>query len=181
MALINCLRKVLDNTVLESERSCNGAQAIELKDRQSGMAVKITGIFDPVLAIRMRNHLSYLLEQRGKWTRICDYLLIYQSNVRHDAILIELKSSLTKANSGKEQLRRSLSILDYLLSICKIECEIRQQTPSIKYVLIVKQGSGKLDKQPIKIKPPRGTDEAYEKITVRTLIGTEFDISTLTQ
>lgn len=182
MALIDCLRKVLDDKVLAKIPSCNGSQAIELRDNQSGMTVKITGILSPVLAIRMSGHLPGLahlpgLKKEGKWMKICDYLLIYQSDARYYAVLIELKRSLTKEIKGKEQLMRSLPILDYLLSVCKIECDISQQTPSIKYVLIANKISDKIDKQPIKVKP---TDEKYEKITLRKLIGMEFAADRLT-
>lgn len=180
MALINCLRKVLDDKVLRArERSCNGSQALELRDKQSGMAVKITGILSPVLAIRMNGHLPDL-KKGGTWGKICDYLLIYQSDVRYHAVLIELKRSLTEETKGKEQLMRSLPILDYLLSVCKIECDIGQQTPSIRYVLIANKISDKFDKQPIKAKPSEETDEKYEKITLRKLIGTEFAVDRLT-
>ena len=109
--------------------------------------------------------------------KICDYLLIYQSDAGYYAVLIELKQSLTEETKGKEQLMRSLPILDYLLSVCKIECGISQQTPSIKYVLIANKISDKFPKQPIKVKE---TDEKYEKITLRKLIGTEFAADRLT-
>ena len=180
MALISCLQnKILNDRVLISENP-NYHQAIDLNERQARMSVTITRIPKPFVAIRLRGHLSYLLKKGKNLNKICDYVLIYRLRAEYHAVLIELKSSLAKKEKGKEQLMRSLPILRYLLSVCKIECEIDRPVHSIKYVLISKKISDRLDKQPIKMKLRENTDEQYKQITVKTLIGKEFSINTLT-
>lgn len=182
MTVVTCLlEKVLNRKLLSKQRLLHGFHAIDLEEKKANMKVVITKIPMPFLAICIKGHLPHLLKEGAGLDKHCDYLLIYQSATKYYAVLVELKSSLTKKEEGKEQLRRSLPILDYLLSVCTIECAMNKPILSVKYVLIAKQGSDRLDKQPIKLKSPGGTDETYEKITVRTLIGTEFALSTLTQ
>ena len=183
MALINRMQKIIDDGYLRCAVS-EGPRIVELeeKDKQSEMRIAIREVPASFLAIQMTGHLSQL--KRGKkgqdWNRICDYLLIYQEEDKHHAIFIELKKSLTDKESSKKQLRRSLPILDYLRSVCKIESGVEEKILSVKYVLIAEKSSDRLDKQRIKMNPSEIIEGSYDGIPVGILIGTEFALNTLT-
>ena len=73
---------------------------------------------------------------------MCDYLLIVKSDRGSHVIFIELKKTLTpkRKEVAKEQLRRSLPLLDYLLSVCKIEdSSIERARPTTNYVIIAER------------------------------------------
>ena len=183
MRLINYMKTIIDDGYLRCAVS-DGPRIIELeeKEKKSEMKIAIREVPASFLAIQMTGHLSQL--KKGKkgqdWNKICDYLLIYQEEDKYQAIFIELKKSLSKKELGKEQLRRSLPVLDYLRSVCKIESGVEEKILPVKYVLIAEKSSDRLDKQPVKVKPFEPTEERYEGILVKILIGTNFALNTLT-
>ena len=181
MALITYMQKIIDDGCLRCAIS-EGPRIVELeeKDKQSKMKVAIREVPASFLAIQMTGQWSQLLEERGDWNKICDYLLIYQEGDKHHAIFIELKKSLDKKELGKKQLKRSLPVLDYLRSVCKIESGVEEKILSVKYVLIAEKSSDKLDKQPVKVKPSETIEESYDGILVRILTETNFTLNTLT-
>lgn len=184
MTLINCMKKIIDDRYLRYAIS-EGYRIVELeeKDKQSEMKIAIREVPAPFLAIQMTGHLSQLKSgKKGQdWNKICDYLLIYQEEDKHHAIFIELKESLNKDKKefGKKQLRRSLPVLDYLCSVCKIESGVEEKILPVKYVLIAEKSSDRLDKQRIKVNPSETSEEEDDEIPVRILIGTEFALNTL--
>ena len=107
-------------------------------------------------------------------------MLIYQAEDKHHAVFIELKTSLVDEEFGKKQLKRSLPVLDYLCSVCKIESGVEEKILSVKYVLIAEKGSDRLDKQPVRVNPSQPIEERDDEILVRILVGTNFTLSTLT-
>ena len=181
MTLINCMQKIIDDGYLRCAIS-EGPRIVELKDKQSKMKIAIREVPASFLAIKMEAQWSQL--KKGKkgqdWNKICDYLLIYQEKDKHHAIFIELKKSLDKKELGKKQLKRSLPVLDYLCSVCKIESGIEEKILSVKYVLIAEKSSDKLDKQPIKVNPSEIIEESYDGIPVRILTETNFALNALT-
>ena len=81
-----------------------------------------------------------------KW--ICDYLLVSDSKDTDHAIFVELKETLRENNKGREQLRRSLPILTYLDFACQIHnYEPKKNRPAsgVRYFLIGKKNSPRLD------------------------------------
>ena len=183
MTLIDCMKKIIDDRYLRYAIS-EGPRIIELeeKDKGSEMKVVIREVPASLLAIQMAGHLSQLKrDKKGQdWNRICDYLLIYQEEDKHHAVFIELKMSSDKKKLGAEQLRRSLPVLDYLCSVCKIESGVEEKILSVKYVLIAEKISDSLDKQWIKAKPSETIKERYKEILVRISTETEVALSTLT-
>ena len=183
MTLINCMKKIIDDGYLRYAIS-EGPRIVELeeKDKQSNMRITIREVPASFLAIQMTGHLSQL--KRGKkgqdWNKICDYLLIYQEEDEHHAIFIELKKSLADKESSKKQLKRSLPILDYLRSVCKIESGVEEEILSVKYVLIAEKSSDRLDKQRTKVKPSEMIEENYDGISIGILTETNFALNTLT-
>ena len=95
----------------------------ERQRNQEDTRVELIGISSPFLAVRMNklNHLSALKPEKDKWNQICDYLLIGQANGSDYAIFVELKKTLREEEKPKEQLRRSLPILEYLLSVLPVQ------------------------------------------------------------
>lgn len=183
MALITYMQKIIDDGYLRCAIS-EGPRIVELeeKNKQSEMKVAIREVPASFLAIQMTGHLSQLKrDKKGQdWNKICDYLFIYQEEDKHHAMFIELKESLSKKELGKKQLRRSLPILDYLRSVCKIESGVEEKILSVKYVLIAEKSSDRLDKQPVKVNPSETIEESYDGIPVRILIGTKFALNALT-
>lgn len=181
MPLMDCLKKVLKSDAWEEGHVSNGHQVIKLKDKQSKMEIRIR-TSNPILAMRTEKkgsalkHLSCL---KNGCNKICDYLVIFQSDANYYAIFIEMKKTMT-GQKGHEQLRRSLPILDYLISACKIECELNNPRVSVKYVLISEKTSSKFDKQSIRPISPKGIDERYKKITVKKFTGmADFSVNAL--
>ena len=188
MTLIDCIKKIVQDRYLKYAISADH-RIIELEeeDKQSKMKIAIMGVPASFLAIQMTGHLSQL--KRGRkgqdWNKICDYLLICQEEDKHHAVFIELKESLSenKKELGKKQLRRSLPVLDYLRSVCKIESGVEEEILSVKYVLIAEKSSDRLDKQPVRVNPSETIeerDEGDDEIPVRILVGTNFALNTLT-
>lgn len=181
MTLIDCMKKIVRDRYLKYVIS-GGHRIIKLKDKQSKMKVAIMGVPDSLLAIKMEGQWSQFLEEKGDWNRICDYLLIYQAEDKYHAMFIELKTSLVDKEFGKKQLKRSLPILDYLCSVCKIESGVEEKILSVKYVLISEneKSSDRLDKQSVRVNPSEPIEERYKGIPVRIFIGTEFALNILT-
>lgn len=177
MSLTGYLQKILKDDVLEDISSRDNA--VKLKEISADMSVQVTGIPPFITTIHMRkvNHLSCLKE--GKLKQICDYLLVAQINDSNYAIFIELKKTLTEENKPKEQLRRSLPLLDYLLSVCKIEFG---NVPKvlIKYVIIAEKLNERLDKQRTRVRPRRPlAKETHETIEILTFITPKIGITEL--
>ncbi len=183
MTLIDCIKKIVQDRYLKYAIS-EGPQIVELeeKDKQSEMKIAIREVPASFLAIKMEGQWSQFKRDKKKgqdWNRICDYLLLYQEEDKHHAMFIELKTSLSKKEKSKRQLKRSLPILDYLRSVCKIEGGVEEEILSVKYVLIAEKVSDSLDKQRIKVNPFEPIEEIYEGIPIRIFTRTEVALNTL--
>ena len=105
----------------------------------------------------------------GEWKKTCDYLVIGQQDVRALALFVELKKTLhdTAQRTGLEQLRRSLPLLDYLRSVCAIECGQDAARIEVRYVLLAEKGSPRLDKQPVR---PLGRPQVVEHAGIKVAL-----------
>lgn len=176
--LSSCLQGIVDDESLK--KMASDESSIILKELQASMSVKITGLPPSATTIRM-NRIGHSpgLKKGGKWNHICDYLVVTRLNDDCHAIFIELKKTLRGDNRAKEQLRRSLPVLDYLVSVCNIEYK-KASKPSIKYLLVAQKLSESLDKQRTKIDPSILTSkEEYESIIVITSIKPKIDLAEL--
>ena len=154
----------MDDSLILEERQRN----------QEDTRVELIGISPPFLAVRMNklSHLSAL--QQGEWNQICDYLLIGQSDGSHYAIFVELKTTLGERTTtkGKEQLLRSLPILEYLLSVCATEYGSSEKSNlTIRYALIAKKEHSRIYKRRSQ-RGQRGQlrQETYKSIQVTTFV-----------
>ena len=174
MPLTAGLRDILEPDVVSLVAEDN---SIELRESPANMRVKITGLPGTSIVIRTERvgHASKLRD--GFWKQICDYLLVVELGDRTHAVFFELKKTQkqTQERKPKEQLRRSLPLLNYLRSVWEIESGAPLDKPgmSVHYWILFEQINPKLPKQSVKADPARRTGvEEYNGITIRTFIGT---------
>ena len=154
MMLLECLRKIIADRCLALPDT-DDTVVIEEADV---MQVEVVGF--PPGAIMMRldrciGEWSGLKD--GLWEKLCGYMMIYSSEGKNRAVLIELKRTIRDSREGAEgveQLRRSLPALDYLHSVCRIDsgmhAKARKSDLPVRYVLIGKRSSLRLDKQRVR-------------------------------
>ena len=167
--LKGCLTRILRSDLLADEPTQEGE--VTLRECQAKMSVKITGVSSSYTTIRLTGHLSALKSGPGcGWNQICDYLLIDDLGDECRVILIELKKTLQDRNKAFEQLRRSLPMADYLLSVCGVE--LRASWPcTVSYVLIAEKQTNRLDKQRVRPRPGLPDPEPYDGIEVSVFVG----------
>ena len=182
MAINSVLESVLIEDVVEKP-SKDQTITLQEKDANVDMEVKVVALSSPVTAIRM-NRLSHLsvLREKGDLKKICDYLLVVESADEIHAVFIELKKTLTQKKKPREQLRRSLPFLAYLLSVCKIENSSIQTTSlNTTYFILGKKLNEKIDKESVRINPDRTIEkEQYEEIEISTSTRKRFTLDELT-
>ena len=107
----------------------------------------------------------------GKWTKVCDYLVVWRTAIgdhgRDNAMFVELKKTLAGDRSGgMEQLRRSRPYLDYLRSVCRVEFGAISPPMGVptRYVLIGERLSQHLAKQRVSRGHLRSSDPV-EKVS----------------
>lgn len=179
MPLTAGLRKILKPDVVSLVAEDD---SIELRESPADMRVKITGLPGTFIVIRTERvgHASKIRD--GSWKRICDYLLVVELGDRTHAVFLELKKTQTQDNKPKEQLRRSLPLLNYLRSVWEIESRVPldEHGMSVHYSILFEQTKSKLPKQPVKADPTRREKvEEYKGITIRTFIGTSVPFADL--
>ena len=191
MALISQLGTILREKFIQQRRAPRGS--VTLQDSQSNMEVKLIRVPMPFLTIPMshepirgkRTNLdpSHLpaLQDRGDLKKICDYLLIGQSDGNDYAIFVELKKTLREEeDKPNEQLRRSLPILDYLLSVCAVEHGSGEHNLTIGYILIAEQEINMLNKQRVQGEEAEKVQEqTYKSTQITTFVGTSMHFATL--
>ena len=180
MAINSVLESILIEDVVEKP-SKDQTITLQEKDANVDMEVEIVTQSASVIAIRMsaKNHLPIM--QDGPWKQVCDYLLVVESADEIHAVFIELKKTLTKKKKPREQLRRSLPFLAYLLSVCKIEnSNIDTMRLNTNYFIFgIKKGE-RLDKGSVRISPNRMIEkEQYEEIEISTSTRKRFTLDEL--
>ena len=174
------IREILEDKVLVS--LTNGSMILQEK---GVMKVEVVGIPSGVTAI----DIDQLAGERGKsdslpsvkdgpWKQHCDYLLVCEDENGEAAIFVELKKTLKQREKGMEQLRRSLPLLEYLCSICRIHQNMQPDDSRVdaRYILIrdavsrTRDADSRIDKQPVR--PGRTlSTESYKNITVNIFVG----------
>ena len=172
--LKKCLTRILRPEHLAGGPTQEGE--VTLRERQANMKITITGVSSTITTISFHRigHLSALASDGGGgWNQICDYLLIDDLGDKCHVILIELKKTLQKDTSKAfEQLRRSLPMADYLLSVCSVELRPSLLRPVVSYVLIAEKEADRLDKQPVRPRPGLRKREPHKGIEVSVFVGT---------
>lgn len=182
MAINSVLERVLEEDVVETP---SGDKTITLRenDQNVNMEVKVVELSARITAIRM-NKLSHLsaIREKGNLKKICDYLLIVKSDGGIHAVFIELKKSLAQKKRASEQLRRSPPLLEYLLSVCKIEDNRIDITRlNTNYFIICEKLGERVNMQPVKLGPDTLIEkEQYKEIEIATSIKSSFTLDELT-
>lgn len=162
---------------------------VELKDKRSGMKVRVIGLPARCSAVRLERvgHLGKLkdrgAEHEGHLRRICDYLLVVEAGDDIHVVLIELKETWNDDEKPKDQLRRSIPLLDYLRSVCRVEYDWTQDQyrTSVHYSIVCEKISMRLDKRSVRADPTRPvSEEEYKGITIRTFVETSVPFSSMT-
>lgn len=140
----------------------NEENALVLRENDV-MAVSIIDAHEAdLVAIQMESGSGQLslLKQGGGWSLVCDYILFGHVDGVWHVVLIEMKRKFRHDSHKKEQLRRSLPVVDYLRQICELEFEVSITSPRISYALLYDQISPRLDKD--LMKPATGLLEREE-------------------
>ena len=96
-------------------------------------------------------------------------------------MFVELKETLRENDDAREQLRRSLPILEYLRSVCAVEDLIKPEV-SVRYVILASRDAQRLDKQRIRITPSYAIRaEHYRGIYVKSFICERVSIGSMTK
>ena len=170
--LKGCLKRILRPEHLTGEPTQEGE--VTLRERQANMKITITDVSSTITTISFHRtgHLSALASDGGGgWNQICDYLLIDDLGDECRVIFIELKKTLQDKNKAFEQLRRSLPMADYLLSVCGVELRA-SWSRIVSYALIAEKQTNRLDKQRVRPRPGLRKRESYDEIEVSVFVGT---------
>ena len=180
--LKGCLQAILREAAVAAGPDDEGL--VTLSERRekgrSSMHVQVSHVPSTSMVISLQKSSQHpiLRASPGKsWMKICDYMLINDGADDCKVMMVELKSTLQKRAEGLEQLRRSLPIAKYLLTVCEVE--LRRSWPcQFSYVLIAEKRTTRLDKQPTR---PRLDiqKEDYGGIKVSVGVGTRFDYAAL--
>lgn len=181
--LKDCLRSILREAAVAAGLNEDGFVTLSER-RESGrlpmQVVEITGVPSTatVVSLAKGSQHAILREAEGQsWLKICDYMLMEEVADGCRVTMVELKTSLQKRSDGLEQLRRSLPLAKYLLSVCEVERQ-RSWPGQFNYALIAEKRTNRLNKQRIRRHADAET-EAYEDIRVAVRVGTRFDFASL--
>ena len=181
--LKGCLQAILREAAVAAGPDDEGLVTLSER-RESGrssMHVQVSHVpsTSTVISLRRASQHSILRPSPGEsWMKICDYMLIDDDADGCEIVMVELKSTLQKRPEGLEQLRRSLPIAKYLLTVCEVE--LRRSWPCLfRYALIAEKRTNRLDKQPTRPGAQLRTED-YEGIKVAVGVGTRFDFGALT-
>lgn len=184
MGFTSKLVGVLKPEVLLSHRN----DGVELLDKRSGTRVRLLGLPARFTAVHIEGigHVGKLndrgQEHRGHLRRICDYLLVAESDDSTRVIFVELKETWSTGEKPRDQLRRSLPLLKYLRSVCEVEYDemLDEGRLSMHYAIVFAKSIETLNKAPVRVDPAeRVREEVYKDIRIRTFVGTSVSLATL--
>ena len=138
------------------------------------MRFEVNDLPASITAIRVEkvNHLPGV--QEGRFRKICDYLLVAQIDGQIHAVFIEMKATLReKEREPKEQLVRSLPVLEYLKSVCRVEyvC-LDSALCATEHFWIIGEKGGPLDTQGVTANPKRRISRLSHKgADITTFVG----------
>ena len=159
----------------------DGGERLDLRERSASMRVSVTALPPNFIALRITRigHLSALRQEPASdWNKRCDYVLLNDLGDRCKVVLVELKKTLNDKQGAAQQLRRSLPIVKYLLSVCEVE-RGRAWPMSVRYALIAERQSPLLDKQRTRQPSAFLTAEQFDGLEVAIFVGTTFSAAQL--
>ena len=146
------------------------------------MSVQVTHVPPAATVIslgRASQHAILQPSQGQSWMRICDYAVFVEYQDRCDIVLVELKTTLRSRSEGLEQLRRTLPLAKYLLSVCEVE--LTSSWPCrVSYALLAEKYTDRLSKGRVRLARTPVTTQ-YRDIEVAVAVGMRFDFGDLTR
>lgn len=176
--LAHCLTAVLRQ---QTRVTPNTSGEIHLRERKAAMRVVLTGNPKGSVAVNVSKvgHSSALRQAPDSdWNRRCDYALFRDLGDRCGVVLVELKKTLNEMGMAARQLRRSLPIIKYLLSVCELEMD-KDLPLNVRYALIAEKQVRLLDKQPTRPRPTAPAVERVEGIDIAIFVGKTFSVAQL--
>lgn len=168
---------------IEPDRLAKPADGVlRLWEKRANMRFEVVDLPAPIAAIRMEKvgHLPGARE--GRLTKICDYLLVARIGGQIHAVFIEMKKILTHEEHPKEQLVRSLPILRYLQSMCKIERSFSDSASraAVHFWIVGEKYSERWDKHPVRAHPQRRFHRvSYKGFDIVMFVGPRLSFAAL--
>lgn len=170
------------DTILQRDLNEGDTIFLEEKDDNVDMTVEIVGVPETVVIVLPQEveHLQCLARKGLKY--ICDYLLLFQSDDRYYAIFVELKKTLTDEDKPREQLRRTLPLLRYILSVFNVDSGsmLSESKFIMNYFLFGQQPNPNWDKQRVNVsRASLFQSETYERMKIRTSLASAVSFKVL--
>lgn len=167
------LQTVVRDTHLKRVAHSAGAPVADvvLRERKAGMQFVVTDVPSSWTIVRMGRlqHISGI--RKGRWRKICDYLLVIPDGRESRAVLVEMKKTLSDAKPAMEQLRRSVPVARYLQSLCEVESEESIHVV-LRHVVLAEKITGRFDKEPTRVTSGvRFRKDVYKGTQVETIVG----------
>lgn len=180
--LKGCLQAILQERAVAADADEHGVVTLsESRERgRSSMRVQVSGVPSTatVVSLQRASQHPILQDARGRsWNKICDYMLVDEGAADCAITMVELKTTLQNRSEGLEQLRRSLPMAKYLLTVCEVERR-RSWPCRFSYALIAEKRTNRLDKG--RLRPsPELTATDYQGIKVFIGVGARFAVAAL--
>lgn len=170
------------DTILQRDSNEGDTVFLVEKDDNVDMTVEIIGVPETVVIVLPQEvkHLQCLARRGLKY--ICDYLLLFQSDDRCHAIFVELKKTLTDEDRPREQLRRTLPLFRYILSVFNVDSGsmLPESRFEVNYFLFGQQPNPHWDKQRVNVNQASiFQSEVYERIKIRTSLAPALSFKVL--
>ncbi|WP_424946042.1 hypothetical protein [Candidatus Spongiihabitans sp.] len=147
----------------------------ELKDSQSGMKVKITGVPKNGLVVNVppggKSHIG-VVEAKIDYKKSCDQLIFIPCNNHVDVYFVEMKKSLNPVDKSVpdkacKQILCTIPTLQYLVSMANIHYGNDQKINQY-YTVIGEKMSSRLDKQGVRYNHPQSV--SYENRNFKVIL-----------
>lgn len=138
---------------------------VEKLKKRANMRFEVSELPASITAIHVEKVGHLPGARKGHLTRICDYLLVARIGGQSHAVFIEMKTTLTHEEHPREQLVRSLPILEYLQSMCRVEHGFSDSASraAAHFWIVGEKYSERFDKQPVRANPRRRVDRVSHK------------------
>ena len=179
-ALGDCLKAILKPTVVAAGPDEQGKVTLSEEREGAPMRVLVSHVPDTATVVSLRKVSQHPILQQSpgqSWMKICDYMVIDDREDRCEIVMVELKTTLQRHSEGLEQLRRTLPLAKYLLSVCEVELA-SSWSCKFSYALIAEKRTNRLDKQPTRPLAKLETMH-HEEIKVAVGIGRRFNFTAL--
>lgn len=139
--------------------------------------VEVNKLVTDTLVVRLKKRFGRFSGVKdGFWNQSCDYMLVFRIDQKDRVLFVELKKTFSNEQiKAFSQLRRSLPLLRYLESVCKINFgrDTESREIEVKYVVISEKVNPRFDKQPVRPSQLLYSDD-HEDITVTIFVGSRF-------